>query len=358
MRTIYLIRHGKPDFPGGGKMCLGLTDLPLGSLGRLQGALLGAFFAERSLTEAFSSRLSRARETASLTGLPVTVLDGLEELYAGRWDGLSFEEIRKRWPETFALRRQTPSLPPPGGESGEHGCDRFSAAFELAVSQSRGDIAVFAHASVSQLLLCKIRNMPLGLARETPLPYGCYTRLILEDGIYLAEDVGVSPRPPLDENVCLRLLAALDTPPNLLSHSRAVAKEALRITRALAAAGMDLDADQIFAAAMLHDISRRDDHHAAAGAALLENLGYPGVAGIIRQHHDPEDPETIDGAGVVCLADKLCLGGTIVPLDTRFAASLGGCVTVEARSAHGRRYAAAAGIAEKINAICGKDIVK
>ena len=30
MRDIYLIRHGMPDFPGGARMCLGRTDLPLG----------------------------------------------------------------------------------------------------------------------------------------------------------------------------------------------------------------------------------------------------------------------------------------------------------------------------------------
>ena len=37
MRDIYLIRHGMPDFPGGARMCLGRTDLPLGLRGRLQG---------------------------------------------------------------------------------------------------------------------------------------------------------------------------------------------------------------------------------------------------------------------------------------------------------------------------------
>ena len=42
MREIYLIRHGMPDFPGGARMCLGRTDLPLGLRGRLQAALLGA----------------------------------------------------------------------------------------------------------------------------------------------------------------------------------------------------------------------------------------------------------------------------------------------------------------------------
>ena len=30
MKKVYLIRHALPDFPGGKRMCIGTTDLPLG----------------------------------------------------------------------------------------------------------------------------------------------------------------------------------------------------------------------------------------------------------------------------------------------------------------------------------------
>ena len=36
MRTIYLIRHGKPEFPDERKYCIGRTDLPLSEEGRTQ----------------------------------------------------------------------------------------------------------------------------------------------------------------------------------------------------------------------------------------------------------------------------------------------------------------------------------
>ena len=91
MRDIYLIRHGMPDFPGGARMCLGRTDLPLGLRGRLQAALLGAEFAPRGITECFCSALSRSRQTAELMGFASPVIvPGLEEMDAGDWDGLSF----------------------------------------------------------------------------------------------------------------------------------------------------------------------------------------------------------------------------------------------------------------------------
>ena len=44
MKKLYLIRHAKPDFPPGERMCLGLTDLPLGKLGHLQSVFLGEEF--------------------------------------------------------------------------------------------------------------------------------------------------------------------------------------------------------------------------------------------------------------------------------------------------------------------------
>ena len=111
MRDIYLIRHGMPDFPGGARMCLGRTDLPLGLRGRLQAALLGAEFAGSGLGDCFCSRLTRSRETAELMGCerPV-VIPGLEEMDAGEWDGLSFDEIRRRWPEYYERRGRELSL--------------------------------------------------------------------------------------------------------------------------------------------------------------------------------------------------------------------------------------------------------
>ena len=36
MKKVYLIRHGLPDFPGGKRMCIGSTDIPMGEEGLAQ----------------------------------------------------------------------------------------------------------------------------------------------------------------------------------------------------------------------------------------------------------------------------------------------------------------------------------
>ena len=65
MRTIYLIRHGKPEFPDERKYCIGRTDLPLSEEGRTQIRALGETFAGRRIEKIYTSPLKRCRESAA-----------------------------------------------------------------------------------------------------------------------------------------------------------------------------------------------------------------------------------------------------------------------------------------------------
>ena len=87
MKRVYLIRHGLPDFPQGQRMCLGRTDLPLSATGLAQARDMAASLPPVSAV--FSSPLQRALQTARAIGSPIVVED-LQELFAGDWDGLLF----------------------------------------------------------------------------------------------------------------------------------------------------------------------------------------------------------------------------------------------------------------------------
>lgn len=63
----------------------------------------------------------------------------------------------------------------------------------------------------------------------------------------------------------------------------------MEIVCALAAAGVCLDETPVYAAALLHDVSKGTPDHALAGAGLMSQLGYPVLAPLIAQHHDIED---------------------------------------------------------------------
>jgi len=146
MKKVYLIRHGLPDFPGGKRMCLGTTDIPMGEEGLAQAAEMAAFLPPVSAL--FSSPLTRAVQTAQAIGMPITILHGLREMDAGEWDGLTFEEIRQRYPELYAARSCDLTLPLPGAEDHAKGLARFKEAMEEAALQSPGDFAVVAHGGI------------------------------------------------------------------------------------------------------------------------------------------------------------------------------------------------------------------
>ncbi len=352
MRTVYLIRHGMPDFPGGERMCLGTTDLPLSPLGRLQAARAAFALRSEPISAVFSSTLGRAVESAAAFGLPVTELEGLREMDAGEWDGLSFAEIRALWPELYEKRGSNALIDPPGAEKRERALMRFKSAVETALAASSGDIAVVAHRSVERLFI----ESEAGAPREQSLPYGSITTLAYSEGSFRAADIGAEPHPEPDESFCRAMLAALDTPESIIGHCFAVARRAMDIICALAAGGLVLDENLVYAAAALHDAARREPDHPAVAAGWLRELGYPEIAEVIAPHHDWSGGE-IDEAAVLFIADKLVSGDKPVTLEGRFAASRSNCGTPEALEAHEKRYAAARDAARRINLICGKEIM-
>ena len=171
MKRVYLIRHGLPDFPRGRKMCLGSTDIPMGEVGLAQAAEMSLRLPP--VTAVFSSPLTRAVQTAGTIGLPITIVEGLREMDAGQWDGLTFDEIRRRYPELYAARGRDHTLPIPGSEASYAALSRFSAAMKTAAEAAPGDFAVVAHGGIIALFLekaCAARYKP-GYAEIIPLSY-------------------------------------------------------------------------------------------------------------------------------------------------------------------------------------------
>ena len=74
----------------------------------------------------------------------------------------------------------------------------------------------------------------------------------------------------------------------------------------------------------MHDIEREKEDHIAEGAKLINSLGFPEVAEVIRKHslnkiEDPaRQPKTYEEK-IVFYADKMVKGNKIVSLEERFA---------------------------------------
>ncbi len=336
-----------PDIPFGERWCVGgRSDFPLSPLGRLQAALLPFAPELRGIETVFCSSLIRARDTAAALSPSPVVMPGLEEQDMGAWDGLSFAQIKESFPALYATREDDPSLLPEGAESEENVRARMEAALKRCLAESAGDIAAVSHKGAIAAVTGGREN----------LDYTSLTALRFEDGeLVSAEKLG-APRPAPTDEVCAALLNAALCDEKLQAHCRAVADYADELCAALRRKGVSLDAQTIHAAALLHDLARKEENHPALGALWLRALGYEREAEIVRQHHDP-DGTAINEAAVVYIADKAVRGAERVPIDERFAASLKKCTTPEAREANLRRYEAAKAIRDEINRLCGAELI-
>lgn len=116
--------------------------------------------------------------------------------------------------------------------------------------------------------------------------------------------------------------------------------KALELAHPLLRAGMDLDMDLIRVGALLHDVARLEDFHGQRGGWYFDQLGYPRITQLIRNHCDLED-RVLNEDVLIFLADKMTSGTNTVTLEERFAKSWHKCRTEEEQQFHRTRYAAA-----------------
>jgi len=118
---LYLVRHGETDH-NRNSLALGRADVPLNDRGVSQVARLGESLAGEPISAIYSSPLARALQTAnavaSQRGVKVQVRPGLIEMDIGEAEGLTFSEVRERFPgllETW-VTDDGPQQQMPGGE--------------------------------------------------------------------------------------------------------------------------------------------------------------------------------------------------------------------------------------------------
>ena len=118
---LYLVRHGETDSNKRG-LALGRADIDLNELGLRQVQRLAEAMGTLNLNAVYSSPLLRTIRTAEAIagkhGLRVQVKPALIEMDIGEAEGLTFAEVRRRFPglmETWVSDRG-PESPMPGGE--------------------------------------------------------------------------------------------------------------------------------------------------------------------------------------------------------------------------------------------------
>jgi ribonuclease H / adenosylcobalamin/alpha-ribazole phosphatase len=165
-----LLRHGQTPMSVQ-KRYAGRTDAPLTDTGVQQAAAAAKRLAQAGIAAIVSSPLQRtvrtAEEVSAATGVPVVTDDGFRETDFGAWEGLTFAEVRERWPSEMTAWLADPSVAPPGGESFAQVSERVTAALHRVLAE-RADrtVLIVSHVTpIKTLVAAALLAPPAALFR-------------------------------------------------------------------------------------------------------------------------------------------------------------------------------------------------
>ena len=119
------------------------------------------------LAAVYTSNLSRAVKSAEIIAMPYKLkpiqMKELRERSFGIWEGMSFTEIKERYPEEFSAWAGNPlKYSPIEGESTVEVEKRVMKAVNRILKKHKGDeIAIVSHGGVSRIILCRLLGIPL-----------------------------------------------------------------------------------------------------------------------------------------------------------------------------------------------------
>lgn len=163
MKTIILIRHGESE-TNLKKVFTGQLDAPLTPNGERQAALMAQYVNRYSIDKIYVSPLQRAVDTAQKIveqqHCTMERLSAFKELYAGQWQGKTFEEIAREYPESYEIWRKNIGMAAPeGGETCEEMYRRVTNAFvEILQRTSEKVICIVCHAIPIRMIESYIRQ--------------------------------------------------------------------------------------------------------------------------------------------------------------------------------------------------------
>lgn len=196
--TLYLIRHGETE-GAETKRYKGSIDVPLSINGGAQMLQAAAFVRHHAegvpdqtrksylrdvhgtppleeaagsteharLSAVYASDLQRASRSAEIFAsefeLRPIIVPGLRERHFGVWEGMTFEEIRTRYPREFTAWARDPlAHAPVGGEETASALRRVMPEIEAIIERHCGEqVAVISHGGVIRLILCHYLGAPL-----------------------------------------------------------------------------------------------------------------------------------------------------------------------------------------------------
>ncbi len=163
---LILVRHGETDWNQEGRF-QGQIDIPLNSNGKNQAILCKKFLENIVINKAYSSSMSRPKETAleilkCHEGVKLNLKSELKEINHGLWEGKLETEIKEEWPSLISQWQLNPQeVLMPEGESIQDVWKRSVSCFNnLCKTLEKNETALLvAHDAVNKTILCELMGL-------------------------------------------------------------------------------------------------------------------------------------------------------------------------------------------------------
>ena len=165
-KRIILVRHGETDWNKQGRF-QGQIDIPLNKNGKSQAKAASKFLKDIAIQKAFSSSMSRPKETAQIIlnehpRVAISLKDNLKEIGHGKWEGKLESEIISEWPDLLKTWKTSPEkVQMPEGENIKEVSARSIAGWKEICKDLKNDetALVVAHDAVNKTILCHLLGL-------------------------------------------------------------------------------------------------------------------------------------------------------------------------------------------------------
>jgi len=155
---LLAIRHGATAYSQERRYA-GSTDIPLSPEGRRQCSALAGALGSLHAAAVYASPLVRARESAApiaaAHGIEVTLESDFREMSFGDWEGLTLDEVERRFPEDYKLWHTAPErFARPGSEPLNAVAERVGRAVaDLRATHIGETVILVSHGIVTRLIV-------------------------------------------------------------------------------------------------------------------------------------------------------------------------------------------------------------
>lgn len=196
MTDLILVRHGQSVANLEGYFA-GHLDSPLSALGRLQAEKTAEYICDHYPVDAvYSSDLCRAsavgEAVARRCGLRVFPDKGLREIYAGQWEGKTFDVLERDFPSFHIWQNDIGNAVCDGGESVAELQKRVTGAFRRIAEENPGKtVVVTSHAMAIRTVQSLCEKKSISQMKSVPwVGNASISHIRYENGEFMAVSFG------------------------------------------------------------------------------------------------------------------------------------------------------------------------